>query len=117
MIDLRKLMMMIKEQKQMNANLSLEFDCEIDYDDPTSLVKVFNYLINYLTPLTDKPIEISLNPCREGYMLSFAVFSSLTEVPALSANLNEALQQYNASLDVTHQQGDYLQLIIIFNKA
>lgn len=117
MIDLRKLMLMIKENKEMDANLSLEFDCEIDYDDPEPLIKVINYLINYLTPLTDKTIEISLNACREGYMLSFAVFSALAELPALSDKLDDALQIYNASLKVTHQQEEYLQLIISFNSS
>ena len=57
-MDLRKLMLMIQEKKEMNANMSLEFDCELETDDPAPLVKVINYIINYLTPLTEKAIAL-----------------------------------------------------------
>jgi hypothetical protein len=115
MIDLRKLMMMIQEQKQMKANLALEFDCEIDYEDPKPLVKVINYILNYLSQLSDNAIEISLNPYRDGYMLSFALFTDLAELPAMSDQLAPALAEYNAHLDVKHDQGKYIQLIIMFD--
>jgi hypothetical protein len=113
-IDLRKLMLMIQEQKQMNANLALEFDCDLDHDDPKPLIKVINYIINYLAPLSENAIEISLNAYREGYMLSFALFTDLTEVPPLSDQLDQALQTYNASLQLKHEEGKYIQLIITF---
>ena len=114
MIDIRKLIIMIKEQKGMDANLSLEFECFADHEDPKPLVKVINYLVNYLTPLTEKPIEISLNASRDGSVLSFAVFTEQTELPVLSDQLSGALKVYNASLDVKHQQGEYLQIILTF---
>ncbi len=71
MLDLRDLMKKIQEQKQMNANLSLEFDCVIETEDPTPLIKVINYIINYLAPLTDKPLEISVNAQMSGVLFSF----------------------------------------------
>jgi hypothetical protein len=114
MIDLRKLILMIKEQKGMDANLSLEFECNVEHEDPKPLVKIINYLLNYLTPLTEKAIEISLNAGRDGSVLSFAVFTEQTELPALSDQLGGALELYNASLDVKHQQGEYLQIILTF---
>ena len=42
MLDLRDLMNKIQEQKQMNANLSLEFDCVVETEDSTPLIKVIN---------------------------------------------------------------------------
>ena len=114
MIDLRKLMLMIQEQKQINANLALEFDCDLDHDDPKPLIKVINYIINYLVPLSDNAIEISLNAYREGYMLSFALFTDLTDIPPLSDQLNEALQIYNGSLELKQEQGKFIQIIITF---
>ncbi len=114
MIDLRKLMLMIKEQKQMNANMALEFDCELDHEDPKPLIKVVNYIINYLTQLSDNALEISLNPYREGYMLSFALFTDVAELPPLSDQLEEALGTYNGRLELKHEQGQYIQLIIHF---
>ena len=47
-VDLRNLIMMIKEQKQMEANLALEFDCVIETEDIKPLVKAINYCINYV---------------------------------------------------------------------
>lgn len=115
MIDLRKLMLMIQEQKQMKANMALEFDCELDSEDPTPLIKVINYIINYLSQLSDNALEISLNPYREGYMMSFALFTDIMELPAMSDQLEDALQIYNATMQVKHDQGKYVQIIITFN--
>jgi hypothetical protein len=114
-MDLRKLMLMIQEKKEMNANFSLEFDCEVDTDDPAPLVKVINYIINYLTPLTDRAIEISLNARREGSMLSFAAFTEVVTLPAVSKQVEETLKQYNAALKITHTEGQYVQMIIYFS--
>jgi hypothetical protein len=114
-MDLRDLMMMIKEKKEMNANMSLEFDCSVETDDPSSLIKVINYVINYLTPLTDRAIEISLNAHRGGSMLSFAAFTEADTVPAISDQLEGALEQYNAALEFIHKEGQYVQIIITFN--
>ena len=114
-MDLRDLMMMIKEKKEMNANMALEFDCILETDDPAPLIKVINYIINYLTPLTDRPIEISLNAHRSGSMLSFAAFTEAAELPALSDQLEDVLKSYNADLQVTHKEGQYLQIVITFN--
>ncbi len=114
MLDLRKLLLMIQEQKGMKANMSLEFDCEIETDDAKPLVKVINYLVNYLSGLTDNPIEISLNPHRSGYMMGFAVFTDKTDLPPLSDQLSEALQVYNASIEQTGEAGKYVRIIITF---
>jgi hypothetical protein len=114
-MDLRDLMMMIKEKKDMNANMSLEFDCSVETDDPSSLVKVINYIINYLSPLTDRAIEISLNAHRGGSMLSFAAFTEAATVPTVSDQIEGALEAYNATLEVTHKEGQYVQIIITFN--
>jgi hypothetical protein len=113
-MDLRKLMMMIQEKKEMNANMSLEFDCEVNTDDPTPLIKVINYIINYLTPLTDRAIEISLNAYREGSMLSFAAFTEQTDLPEVSSQVEDTLKEVNANLKVTHKEGEYIQMIINF---
>jgi len=114
-MDLRELMLMIKEKKEMNANMSLEFDCKVNTDDPAPLVKVINYIINYLTPLTDRSIEISLNAHRGGSMLSFAAFTAEVALPAVSDQVEETLKPYNATLKTTHTEGQYIQMIIYFS--
>ena len=116
MLDLRDLMKKIQEQKQMNANLSLEFDCIVDTEDPTPLIKVINYIINYMTPLTEKPLEISVNAQMSGVLFSFSVFTENTSFPPLSDQLNEALQNYDATYEVKKEEGKYFQIIITFKK-
>ena len=116
MLDLRDLMKKIQEQKEMNANLSLEFDCVIETDDPKPLIKVINYIINYLTPLTDRSLEISLNAQMRGVLLSFSIFTDQTSFPPLSEQLNDALQNYNASYQVKQEECKYFQIILTFDK-
>ena len=116
MLDLRDLMKKIQEQKQMNANLSLEFDCIVETDDPTPLIKVINYIINYMTPLSDKPLEISVNAQMSGILFSFSVFTENTSFPPLSDQLGEALQNYNATYEVKQEAGKFFQIIITFRK-
>lgn len=115
MVDLRDLLLKIQEQKQMNANLTLEFDCNIETEDPTALVKVINYFINYLSQITTQTIEISLNAYRSGSMLSFAVNSDQTELPPISDQLEAALKNYNGSFELVHQEEKFIQIVITFS--
>ena len=108
-VDLRDLMMMIKEKKQMNANFALEFDCRIEVDDYKPLVKVINYAINYISQLTDQPMQISLNAGGNGYLLSFTAFTSQTEFPAVSEQVVEALVPYNAIIAASGDPGKYVK--------
>jgi hypothetical protein len=115
-IDLRDLILMIKEQKQVNANLALEFDCVIETDDVKSLVKVINYAINYINQLTDQPQQISLNASMSSITIGFTTFTELSDLPAISPQLNEALVPYNAVLEQKGEPGKYTQLLITFKK-
>lgn len=115
-VDLRDLILMIKEQKQMNANLSLEFDCVIETDDVKPLIKVINYAINYISQLTDQEQQISLNASMSGITISFTAFTSSTELPEISTQVNEALVPYNAALEQKGESGKYTQLLISFSK-
>ncbi len=115
-IDLRNLLLMIKEQKQMDAELALEFDCTIETADVTPLVKVINYCINYVQQLSEQSLHISLNATRSSITISFTAFSDVTELPEISARVNEALAPYNAVLEQQGQPGKYVQLLISFKK-
>ena len=117
MVDLRELLLKIQEQKEMNANLALEFDCMVETEDPTALVKVINYFINYLTQITTEVIEISLNAYRGGSMLSFAVSSDQSDLPPISDQVGDALKTYDATYELVHQEGKFIQIIITFTKA
>ncbi|MEJ2054015.1 MAG: hypothetical protein P8X42_08855 [Calditrichaceae bacterium] len=115
-IDLRDLLMKIKEQKQMNANLTLEFDCIIDTDDVTPLVKVINYCINYISQLTDQQQQISLNANMSGITIGFTAFTSKTDLPEINPQVREMLTPYNAVLEKKGEAGKYTQLLISFKE-
>ena len=113
-LDLRKLIIQIKEQKNLNANLSLEFDCVLHTTDHIPLVKVINYMLNYLTALGDKAIEISLNAAEDSYLLSFIIATDKPELPAVNEQVSGTLADYNGTLDVIHEAGKYVQMQIKF---
>ena len=115
-VDLRDLILMIKEQKQLNANLALEFDCLIETDDVKPLIKVINYAINYINQLADQPQQISLNGSMSSIIIAFTTFTELMELPAINPQVNEALLQYNAMLEQKGEAGKYTQLLISFKK-
>lgn len=115
-IDLRNLILKIKEQKQMNADLALEFDCIIDTEDVKPLIKVINYAINYVSQLTDQQQQISLNASMSGITISFTAFTTISDLPEISPQVNEALASYNAVLEQKGDPGKYTQLLINFNK-
>lgn len=115
-IDLRDLIMMIKEKKEMNANLALEFDCRLDVEDYKPLVKVINYAVNYIGQLTDQPMQISLNAGGDGYLLGFTAFTSHSEFPAISDQVPEALKVYQATIKLSGEPGKYAKLLVTFKK-
>jgi len=113
-IDLRDLILMIKEHKQINTNVALEFDCVIETEDVKPLVKVINYAMNYINQLTDQPLHISLNATNRGITMSFMAFTVLADFPAISPKVSEALIPYNAELEQKGEPGKYAQLLINF---
>ena len=113
-VDLRDLILMIKEQKQMEANLALEFDCAIETDDVKPLVKVINYAINYIKQLSDEPQHISLNTSMSGITIGFTAFTTVADIPEINPQVNEVLKNYDALLEQKGESGKHIQLLISF---
>ena len=114
-IDLRDLMMKIKENKEFDANLTLEFDCKLDVEDYRPLIKVINYAINYVNELADQPMQISLNATGRGYSMGFTAFTSKTEFPPISENVSQALTEYQATIELNGEAGKYVQVLLTFS--
>ena len=55
-IDLKRLIQLIYDSKDIQANLNLDEGCILKYDDQNTLVKVINYFLNFLIRLTDQPL-------------------------------------------------------------
>ena len=100
----------------MEVNLILDEGCFLETDDIKPLVKVINYLLNYLQQLTDKPIEIGLDLRGKDYLMSFLAYSTANELPEVSDQIEEALKPYNATLEKRFDAGKHVQLKIHFGK-
>jgi hypothetical protein len=113
-VDLKRLIILIKENKGFDGNLILDEGCVLHTDDPKPLVKVINYTINYLGQLSEQPIEISLDLRTGDYLLSLMVYTDIAELPDMSSELDGVLQSYKATLEKIHENGKYIQFKISF---
>jgi len=114
LIDLKQLLLLIHQNKDFAANFILDEGCTIRSEDPKPLVKVLNYLINYLTPLTPAPLEISVDLRGQDVLLSMMAYTEKSDPEPLSDQVAETLNGYNAKIDTIHESGKYLQFKISF---
>lgn len=115
-VDLKQLIFLIKENKDFEANLILDEGCIFESIDPKPLVKIINYTINYLNQLSDTPLEISLDLRSSDYLLSLMAYTDKTEIPPISAELNDALKNYKGSLELVHDAGKLVQIKVSFKR-
>ena len=113
-IDLGNLLTFIIDQKKVKTTVDIGPECKVNAKDPKPLVKIINYLINYLIQITDDAINVSLNTQSSGCLLCFIVSTNETKLPPLSDNLDEALKPYNAAMRVVFEEGKYAQIILNF---
>jgi len=115
-IDLRNLMLMIKEKKGVECTLALEFDCKIEVENIEPLIKVINYAINYISQIANQPMQISLYAGFSEHTLVFTAFTAATEFPPISENVSEALVPYQATIGFDGEAGKFAQIKLTFNK-
>ncbi len=115
-IDLKRLIQLINDQKNLNANLCLDEGCAVEAEDQTALIQVLNYFINYLNQLGDQSIEISLDLLMEGALVSMITYTAQDPLPEISAKVGAALEKYNAYYETDHSPGTYAQIKIHFKR-
>jgi hypothetical protein len=113
-IDLGNLLNFIIDQKKVNTTVDIGPECKVNAEDPKPLVKIINYLINYLIQITKDPINVTLNTQSSGCLLCFIVSTDVSELPPLSENIDEALKPYNAAMRIVFEEGKYVQIILNF---
>jgi hypothetical protein len=113
-VDLKRLILLIKENKDFEANLILDEGCVIETPDPKPLIKVINYFINYLNQISAQPLEIALDLRNNDNLLSFMVYTDVQALPDVSSEIDEVLKSYRASLEKIHEKGKYVQFKISF---
>lgn len=113
-VDLRKLIMMIDEKKELNAQLALEFDCNIEVEDMGGLVKLLNYMINYVNQLSDQKLNISLNDQMEEYLVNFSINTDKMELPPFNEQVADSLKAYDAKYEIKQEPGKWVMLLVSF---
>ena len=113
--DLGKLLNYIIDNKSVEVTVNLCPECKINAQNPKPLVKIINYLINYLIRITDDTIDITLKKQSAGCLLCFIISTNHKKLPPLSDNIKDALQPYNAAMKVVFEEGKYAQILICFN--
>jgi hypothetical protein len=113
-VDLKRLILLIKENKDFEANLILDEGCVLQTSDPKPLVKVLNYFINYLNQISAQPLEISLDLRTHDNLLSFMVYTDTQELPDISAEIDDVLKSYKGSMEKVHEKGKYVQFKLSF---
>ena len=113
-VDLKRLILLIKENKDFEANLILDEGCMLETSDPKPLIKVINYIINYLNQVSDQPLEISLDLRLSSNLLSLMVYTDKQDLPNISSEIEDVLKTYKASMEQIHEKGKYVQIKLSF---
>jgi hypothetical protein len=114
--DLRDLLLMIKEKKGVNANMTLEFDCKIEAEDIKPIVQGINYAINYVSQLTEQEMQISLNAGVNGLKIAFTASTSKDVFPELNPQVVALLEENEAKLELDGEPAKFVQLLILFEE-
>jgi hypothetical protein len=115
-VDLRQLINKIQEKKQAPLNFALEFDCTIDADDITLLVKSMNYFINYTTKIAgENKVQVSLNAATDYHLLNFMTKTNASEYDEINPQVVDALKSYDAEIEESFEAGKFFSVNIKFN--
>ncbi len=115
-VDVKRLLLWINEEKQVGAELCLDLDCKIAAFDHRPLVKVLNHLINYLRSLTDRPLQIGLSAHREYFVISFLAVNVASEIPPLSPGVAEVIGQFGGTLEFASEPGRFARVLLKFQR-
>ncbi len=117
MLDLKQLLLLICDNKtDIETNLILDEGCVIHTVDPKPLVKVLNYVLNFLAGLTDQPLQISLDLHEKSCTMGLMALSAARDIPQLSENVAATLADYRATVETIHEKGRYFLVKVVFSK-
>ena len=108
-IEIGNLLKFITENKDIKSHLSIDHNCRVNAQDPKPLIKILNYLINYLNQISEGMIDISLREQSQGCLLCLIISTNVNQLPPISEKLEEALKPYNGAMRVVFEEGKYAQ--------
>ncbi|MBL7994600.1 hypothetical protein JNM05_04440 [bacterium] len=113
-IDLRELILHIKENKDFKSHLCLDIGCSIESDDSKPLIKVINYIINYLKDAGTGEIQIDLDSHHSKHQLVFIVHTENTNIPLQNDQLHSILKSYGAEAEWIFEPAKYVKCVLTF---
>lgn len=116
-VDLRELILLIKQNKDFDSHLCLDIGCKIESDDVKPLIRAINYIINYLKESGRGEIQIDLDSHHSKHQLVFIVHTEETNLPDPSERLNSILKTYNSTFEWVFDPGKYVKCQLTFTVA
>jgi hypothetical protein len=114
-IDLRELILLIKQNKEFESHLCLDIGCMIEGGDSKPLIRTINYIINYLKQAGNGEIQIDLDSHHSKHQLVFIVHTGKTMLPAPNEQLPAVLRTYHGTIEWIFESAKYVKCQLSFN--
>lgn len=114
-INLRELILLIKQNKIFDSHLCLDHGCSIEGDDAKPLIKVVNYIINYMKEAGPGEIQIDLDSHHSKHQLVFIVHTDKRILPTPNDQLQPILKTYKGKIEWIFEPAKYAKCQLIFN--
>jgi hypothetical protein len=117
MVDLKQLILLIAEKKDVDADYSLDQGCVLPNADQATMIKIINYLYNYVGQHTKTTFPVALELKATQYVLTIVVYSE-SEVANLSINpqVVEAIISQNGQVKIIIDNPKLFRIVISFAK-
>ncbi|NUM81611.1 hypothetical protein HUU42_12470 [bacterium] len=116
-INLKQLILLIQEHKNLSAHFCLDVGCVLPQADPKPLLKMINYCINYLRQLGNDDMQIDLDTHRWGYLLVLIIPTKLSELPPFNPEIHEQLKPFSATCSLLIEPSSYAKIEIKFHQS
>jgi hypothetical protein len=114
-IDLRELILLIKQNKKFNAHLCLDLGCSIEGDDAKPLIKAVNYIINYLKEAGTGEIQIDLDSHNSKHQLVFIIHTDKKDLTLPSDHLKDTLRSFGGEIEWIFEPTQYVKFQLVFS--
>lgn len=111
-IDLKKLLLLINDEKDLQADLCLDLNCSLVTDDPRPFIRSVNYIINYLRSLSTATLHIGLSAQKDVFIISFLVHPLDKTAKEFRPDVANVMEAYGLMVDVDVRPGAFAKVVI-----
>lgn len=115
-INLKQLILLIQEHKNLSAHVCLDVGCMLPNADPKPLLKIINYCVNYLRQFSDSEMQIDLDTHQWGYLLVLIIHTQRFELLPFNPDIDEQLKHFSATCNVSFEPSSYAKIEIRFQR-